>query len=381
MKKTVKRIAMLLTALCLLFALTVPGFAAGQLKLNYNLTANGNSSVTVKTGDTITVTFAIKRTDNPENFKLNAMDNDIEYDSSFFAPVGTVTVVCGGQAAAAFDQRLKNDQPIVRVNDMACSYDADQTICTFQLKVIGSSGSSVLRCSEELAYDTNGNPIAVTSSNLTVTISGGITPSAPGTGERLKKDCPRDASCPIAQFTDTANDAWWHDGIHYCVEHGLMNGVGDGLFDPNGTTSRAMIVTMLWRMEDRPATRSTTSFKDVSADAWYAEAVRWAQSTGIVKGYDADSFGPDDDITREQLAAILYRYAEYLGVSVSQRADLSGYSDTGKISAWAAENMQWANAVGLVTGRSETTLVPQSMATRAEAATVIARFAVNILGE
>jgi len=174
MKRWMKKIAALTLTLCLTMSLFSSALAAEQIKLSYALTVNGTSVASVKTGDTITVTFSIKRKDSTEGYRLNAMDNDIEYDKSFFEPVGTVAMEAGGQAVGAFDQRLANHQAIVRVSDMSCSYAAEQTVCTFQLKVIGTTGSSVLRCSEELAYDTSGNTVSVTADNLTVTIGGGI---------------------------------------------------------------------------------------------------------------------------------------------------------------------------------------------------------------
>lgn len=170
--------------------------------------------------------------------------------------------------------------------------------------------------------------------------------------------CPRDYTCPIDPFTDTRNDAWWHDGIHYCLEKGLMQGVSLTRFSPNGTTTRAMIVTILWRMEGSPVIGSAMSFKDVESGKWYTEAIRWAQSTGVVEGYSAEKFGPMDSITREQMAAIMYRYAKYKGYSVNTLATLGGFTDRAQISSWALDAMKWANGAGLITGRTVNTLAP-----------------------
>ena len=180
-------------------------------------------------------------------------------------------------------------------------------------------------------------------------------------GQSSVGDCPKDSTCPVDPFKDTANNAWWHDGIHYCVQQGLMNGVASDQFAPNGTTTRAMIVTILWRMEGSPATSDGMSFTDVPAGQWYTEAIRWAQSTGVVTGYDAKTFGPNDNVTREQLAAILYRYTAHKGGDVSKRSTLAQFTDVNQISSWALENIQWANA------------------TRAEAASMIQRFCQNVL--
>ena len=188
------------------------------------------------------------------------------------------------------------------------------------------------------------------------------------------KICPRNATCPIEPFTDTVNDAWWHDGIHYCVEHKLMQGISNTSFNPTGTTTRAMIVTILWRLEGEPVANYAMSFKDVPSGEWYTEAVRWAQSTGIVAGYSAEAFGPSDPITREQMATILYRYAKYHGINVANTNALNGYSDKAQVSSWALDAMKWANGAGLVQGRSVTTLVPGASITRAEAAAMIQRY-------
>ena len=198
-------------------------------------------------------------------------------------------------------------------------------------------------------------------------------------GQSSVGDCPKDSTCPVDPFKDTANNAWWHDGIHYCVQQGLMNGVASDQFAPNGTTTRAMIVTILWRMEGSPATSYGMSFTDVPAGQWYTEAIRWAQSTGVVTGYDAKTFGPNDNVTREQLAAILYRYTAHKGGDVSKRSTLAQFTDVNQISSWALENIQWANAVGMVNGRTNTTIVPKGNATRAEAASMIQRFCQNVL--
>ena len=153
-----------------------------------------------------------------------------------------------------------------------------------------------------------------------------------------------------------------------------MQGVSATAFDPAGTTTRAMIVTMLWRMEGEPVANYAMSFKDVKADKWYTEAIRWAQSNKIVEGYSADSFGSNEPITREQMATILYRYAKNHGIDVTNSNTLAGFTDVNKVSSWALDAMKWANAVGLVQGRTTTTLVPKVSLTRAEAATMVQRY-------
>lgn len=178
-------------------------------------------------------------------------------------------------------------------------------------------------------------------------------------------------------FADVGEDDWFREAAAYVYRAGLMNGTGPDTFGPGGTTTRGMIVTILHRLEGAPAA-SGGGFPDVAAGAYYAGPVAWAAGSGIVEGYDNGEFRPDRSITREQLAAILYRYARYKGIDVSQQADLSVYGDVGAVSAYALEPMAWANAVGLITGVDETTLRPGGSATRAQAATILMRFCENI---
>lgn len=186
--------------------------------------------------------------------------------------------------------------------------------------------------------------------------------------------CGLGADCPAARFEDLDLTAWYHDGIHYCAERGLMNGVSADAFAPSATATRAMLVTTLWYLEGRPQVNYLMSFADVGQGLWYTEAVRWAASEGIVEGYSDAVFAPGDPITRQQMAVLFYRYAQYKGWDVSARSDLSGYEDASEISAWAQSAMSWANAEGLVTGVSAEALTPRAAATRAQVATMLLRF-------
>ena len=178
-------------------------------------------------------------------------------------------------------------------------------------------------------------------------------------------------------FADVADDAWYADAVRYVYEKGMMNGTSSTTFSPNETTTRAMIVTMLHRLENEP-TASAAGFTDVASNTYYANAVAWAAANGVVTGVSETSFAPNDAITREQLAAILYRYAELKGYNVSASGSLSGYTDASQISSYATTAMQWANSTGLITGKTSTTLSPKGNATRAEVATILMRFCENI---
>ena len=185
-------------------------------------------------------------------------------------------------------------------------------------------------------------------------------------------------NCPSEPFKDVDTSLWYHEGIDYVIANGLMKGIADDAFAPDATTTRAMIVTILYRLENEPAAEAA-SFRDVEAGSWYEAAVNWAAANGIVNGYDADTFAPTDEITREQIAAILYRYANFKGQDVSQTGDLSRFTDSGSVSDWAKDAMAWAVGAELVNGMSETTLVPQGSATRAQVATLMMRLCENVL--
>ena len=177
----------------------------------------------------------------------------------------------------------------------------------------------------------------------------------------------------VVTYTDVTGSDWFYDGVQYVSNQGIMNGVGDNLFAPNNETTRAQLVTMLYRLEGQPAA-GEAAFSDVPAGQWYTEAVAWAAANGIVNGVSDTTFAPDDPVTREQMAAILYRYAQYKGYDVTASGDLSGYTDAGAIRPYAEAAMAWANGAGLITGVSDTTLQPRGNSTRAQVATILMRF-------
>jgi hypothetical protein len=187
----------------------------------------------------------------------------------------------------------------------------------------------------------------------------------------------------ITQGTDSGfvdvKDHWAANAINFVVKENLFKGTSDTTFEPNATMTRAMMVTVLWRLAGQPEVTTFADFADVADDAYYAKAVSWANEAGIVKGYDNNLFGSNDNVTREDMASFMYRYAKYKGYDLSKTADLSGYTDMDQISAYALENMKWANANGLIQGRTETTLAPKGDSTRAEVAAIFQRFVENIV--
>ena len=182
-------------------------------------------------------------------------------------------------------------------------------------------------------------------------------------------------------FTDVKEGDWFHDAVRYVYDNGLMDGVGDGQFAPNATTNRAMVVTILYRLAGEPDVSGDVSFTDVEPGLWYTDAVLWAAQKGIVNGISETEFAPSGDLTREQLATVLYRYAESMGYDVSAQADLSGFPDAGDIQDYATEALSWAVAEGLLQGFEDDSLQPGGTATRAQIATILMRFLAAVSAE
>lgn len=226
--------------------------------------------------------------------------------------------------------------------------------------------------------DKDGNEIPVTD-NGDGTYSFTM-PSGKVTVNATFKEIDHSAVCPSKDFKDVDPDVWYHEAVDYVVEKGLMVGTADDKFDPNGTTTRAMIVTILYRLEGKPAVSGTSPFDDVASGQWYTDAVIWASENDIVSGYGDGKFGPTDEITREQFATILYRYAQYkdYDVSVGEDTNVLSYNDAFDVSEWAMPAIQWASGAGLMQGDNQGNLLPGDSATRAQAAALIMRFIENV---
>ena len=188
----------------------------------------------------------------------------------------------------------------------------------------------------------------------------------------------KEIACPSAPYKDLNTSLWYHEGVDYAIANGLMKGVSKDQFDPYGKLNRAMLVTILYRLEGEPRVTTANPFSDVEASSWYDKAVTWADSKGIVNGYGNGKFGPTDNITREQMAAMMMRYASYKKIDTSKRDNLRSFVDAGSVSSWARENMQWAVAAGLIEG-SNRKLLPLDATNRAEAATILMRFGEDIM--
>ena len=212
------------------------------------------------------------------------------------------------------------------------------------------------------AADAGGNTVIVTDNRFTMPASD-VTVTA--TFEAVKKDRP---------FTDVKESDWFYAAVYHCFDAGYFKGISETRFDPQGTMTRAMFATVLWRIAGKQAAVGGKSFNDVKAGEWYTDAVLWASGEGILDGYGDGRFGTNDPVTREQMVTLLWRYSGKPAGS----ADLSGYQDADQISDWAREAFGWAVSVGLVQGKGDGVLDPGGKATRAEVATMLQRFCAKI---
>lgn len=214
--------------------------------------------------------------------------------------------------------------------------------------------------------DSAGNHTEVT---RTVKVEKPGTPTPP---TPTPPDPPQPVELP---FTDVAKGAWYYDAVKFMYENGLMAGTGEDTFSPNMTTTRGMIVTILWRLEEKPQSAAAATFADVKPGSYYYDSVRWAAEQGIVKGKSAASFAPDDPITRQELAAILYRYAQLGGRGgIQNGTEILRFPDTGEVADWAKEAMTWTVDQEIISGRGNGLLAPKANSTRAEAASMLMRY-------
>lgn len=265
-------------------------------------------------------------------------------DSATVSGSGNLALNCtAGDVTVTFNGTAANGVTLARSGD--------------SVTISGASGGSVV-VSENGATTT------------TTTITPGQDVSVSFAGETEQPDEPA-SDLP---YRDVRANDWFYDAVKFVSDEKLMTGTGANTFAPNLTTTRGMIVSILYRLEGGPQINGSSPFTDVKDDDWYGDAVRWAERAGVVSGTSATTFAPNAAITREQLAAILMNYANYKHENTSARADLSKYSDAGKISSWANDVMAWAVSKGYISGMTATTLAPQGSATRAQVAAILQRY-------
>lgn len=202
-----------------------------------------------------------------------------------------------------------------------------------------------------------------------------------GQGNILYQDVDIEPSdCPSLAFRDLDTGKWYHRYVDYAIENGLMGDTGGGAFSPDSTLTRAQVITVLWRLEGEPQASNAISFTDVAEGQWYTDVIRWAVREEIMGGLGDGTFGPNDPITWEQLAAILCRYAGYKGYDVSAKSDPASFTDASKISGWAYESVQWACGAALLETEGCGMIDPVGNTTRCEFAAAITRFMENVAG-
>lgn len=206
---------------------------------------------------------------------------------------------------------------------------------------------------------------------------GDMTIESTGTTTPTEPEEPEEDNWP---FMDVAEDAWYYEAVKYVYENGLMIGTADDTFAPNSTLSRAMVAQILYNLEGQPTADGKSSFTDASGH-WAANAIAWAQETGVVSGYENNTFRPNQAVTREELAQMLYNYAKYKGYDLTAKGDLAAFSDGSKVSSWAETAMAWANGNKLINGFEDKTLRPGGDSTRAQAASILMNFDLNLVEE
>lgn len=302
------------------------------------------TSVTITKDTTFTADWTRNQTDRPSDSGSSSSDSG-DY-------LITVDRVSGGRVTVQPGRADKGDTVTITVypND---GYELDELVVT----------------------DSRGNEIdldARSATRFTFTMpSGKVTVEASFVREGGQTQIPQ------TTFADVPASAWYYNAVEYVYENGLMSGVSGGRFAPDDTLTRAMLVQTLYAMEGRPAAASA-GFADVASGDWYASAVNWAAANGVVSGVSETGFGPNNALTREQLALILYRFAQYKGYDVTGTSDLTAYADGSSVSGWAAEAMSWAVNAGLISGVGGNQIAPTGTATRAQVAQILMNFCENV---
>ena len=190
--------------------------------------------------------------------------------------------------------------------------------------------------------------------------------------------CTGSELCPTHHLADVLVKAWYHDAVDYVVEHGIMTGTSATTFEPNTTLSRAMVAQILYNLEGQPTVTGESTFTDVSGH-WAIDAITWAQKTGVVDGYEDNTFRPENNVTRQEFAQMMYNYAAYKDYDLSAKGDLSQFTDGDSVQEWAVTAMSWANGNALINGHDDGTLEPGGTTTRAQGASILMRFDQNLV--
>ena len=364
------------------FALTNPGVVA---EVNGNAykslqeaanAANNGDEITVVQNKNLDLTFnttksvkVTNKTDGKITVKFNGTDKEIDKDHtetfSYTKPSSSGGSSSGKTTYKVTTSAVNNGG----VNASPSSAEKGATI------TITLSPDKGYKLDKLTVTDGSGKTVSTVKKSDTV-----YTFTMPASAVKVGVSYVKATETPSeTKFNDVSANDWFASAVDYVTGKGMMNGTADNTFSPKANTTRGMVVTVLYRLENQPST-SVASFTDVASGAYYANAVAWANANGIVSGYGSGKFGPNDKVTREQLAAILYRYAQYkkYDVSVGEDTNILSYDDAQSISSYAIPAIQWACGAGVVTGKSGSKLDPKGNATRAEVAAMLMRFCENV---
>lgn len=343
MRNNVKRLVSTLLVVALVFALSITTFATGEKSL---LTLTGTTGAVM--GGEVTVTVDAAKGGVVADGKLT-----FTYDSAKLRFVGA-------EAGAAWPE---NADLSLQVNGSK----QDTVIIAFA-GVQAAEAGTVLSLNFT-ALDEGQSTVSLDQENSYVTDAEDYTLAAEATVE---------VTCYASQFTDVNLSRYYHTGIDFVMANGLMQGIGGNLFAPELGADRAMLVTILYRMEGQPQVTGEMPFADVAEERYYYDAILWASQNGIAKGMTETLFAPSKPVTREQMVTFFARYAAQNGISLEAESDLSKFVDGSKVSNFAKESMIWAVEVGLIYGMENSTLQPKGTSTRGQLATVIERYAMTI---
>lgn len=314
---------------------TIKVKAGSGVTTSINVTVNGESKTLDSTTTEVTFTYT-----RPSSGGPGSSGGSISTPTTYAVNVNAAT-----NGAVAADKKTASKGTTVTVTaSPSKGYVVDA------VKVVDKDGKDVAVTGKDGKY-------VFTMPGSAVTVTG-----------TFKAETPAPAALP---FTDVKSGNWFYDAVKYAYAQGLMTGTSATTFAPNGTMNRAMIVTVLYRLEKSPAVTGASKFTDVPAGQWYSDAVAWAAANKIVNGYDETTFGPMNAVTREQMAAILFRYEQYKGLeNVTLEENLNRFPDQNKISAYAIPALQWAVGQKIINGNADGTLDPTGTATRAQVAQI-----------
>lgn len=342
----------------------------GQTRLNIYLT----SLSPINDGETLTLgtlySASSDRITMPASARLTMLGADLSSVSGANGTNVSVRSVSGGGADPSSGAGPRSSVSVSPAEHGAVKSSLLSALsgARVQLTVTPETGYELSSLS---VTDADGNKLALTPEH-----AGVYSFRMPDCAVEISAQFVRQGTSPAAAslpFSDVNESDWFFKAVEYVYANGMMNGTDTERFSPAMTASRAMIVTILYRLEDGPAP-ALPEFTDVQSGVWYADAVGWASANGVVSGYGDGRFDPDSPITREQLAVILYRYAQHKGLDVSARSTLDGLTDAGAVSPYASEAMRWAVGSGLISGKGGGILDPSGSATRAESAAILMRF-------